>query len=70
MEKKCTDCKKMLPLEFFYKRPNYSGTTKGYLNSICKKCMIVRSVLWRLKNYERYKKYQREYQKKHYKNRK
>ena len=63
MEKKCVDCKKLLPLRSFHKRQNYNKTTTKYYNSVCRDCMTIRSTQWRKKNPKRYAEYQKEYHK-------
>ena len=59
--KVCSDCNIEKPISEFSMRPNYNKSKVVYHRSMCKRCAIVRTVAWKLKNPERYKIYNKEY---------
>lgn len=62
----CRMCDKKRDVKFFSKRPNYHGTSTQYYVSYCKDCMKERAKDWVKKNTLRFKVYQANYQKEHY----
>jgi len=52
--RRCIDCKRDLPIEYFYKRDERNFA------SVCKDCAIKRTQKWTQKNKERFNAYHRE----------
>ena len=64
IKKRCIDCKKMLSMDSFTGRPNYSKSGIAYKRPMCRKCASIRAKAWRDANTERYNEYHRDYYKK------
>jgi hypothetical protein len=61
----CIYCKLAKNESNFSKKKNINGTSTIYYHSVCHKCAVIKGKEWRLKNLERYRSYQKFYQKEH-----
>jgi len=53
--KTCHDCKKELPLtEYYMMKSKYKEKTYIFPRHVCKKCNVIYSYKWRIKNKDRY----------------
>lgn len=58
MKRKCRDCLKNKTVENFSKKtngyisPDGTDKSKTYISTICKKCMVIRTLKWQEKKYE------------------
>ena len=62
MNKKCNNCHNLLDITYFYK------SSKGYLDSLCKKCRKEYSKKWKKKNPKKNKKHNKKWFKKNCEN--
>lgn len=64
--KTCTTCHIEKDENLFYTRENVNKSKAVYRKSMCIECTKKAVNDWKLANIERFRKYQREYQKAHY----